>query len=179
MIRRGSDYKIVVNNIKKLLKIKEELNLKKPKVSLATTQFLRKIQKIEPKVPKMLIDEFKGFNVEFKSTYAMKWYNMKVDKKIFSEIKGKENNSNYCDFIINTIVIRADGIVVPCCYDLTTKCPMGNVLKDSLIDIWNNVKYTKMRKTIHNKEYIPLCRNCGVINSSLYLCLRKDLRKTN
>ena len=37
----------------------------------------------------------------------------------------------------NTITIRSNGDVVPCCYDLTSKLVMGNIRENSLAQIWN------------------------------------------
>ena len=80
-----------------------------------------------------------------------------------------EDDKNYCDHVINTLTIRANGEVVPCCYDLTTELSMGNITNDSLEDIWNNSKYNKLRNSINSKKYISICNNCNVVRPSVFL----------
>ena len=153
---------------------KRELNLPLPKIIISTVQFLK--EKGNPdkiKIPERLIDDFQGFDVCFKSYYAMHWPIMNVNEDLFKIIKYPQKNS-YCDHVMNTITIRADGTVVPCCYDLTTGFPMGNVIANSLEDIWNNEKYLQIRKSIYEGGDNNLCKNCATIKSSSYLSFKNS-----
>lgn len=70
---------------------------------------------------------------------------------------------NYCPHPVETATIRWNGDVVACCYDLTNKYIMGNIKESNLANIWNNEKYKKLRRSIHDRKYLPLCYNCHVI----------------
>ncbi len=69
--------------------------------------------------------------------------------------------------------IRSDGAVVLCCYDLTTQLHMGNIMNDSIKNIWYNDYYTKLRESIKSKEYMSICKNYNVVKSPVYLLPKK------
>ena len=77
-----------------------------------------------------------------------------------------------CDHIEHTLTIRADGTIVPCCYDLTSKLPMGNILTDDIKELFTGSKYQYLRELIMNKNYPDLCANCNVVRPRKYLVPR-------
>jgi len=122
----------------------------------------------EAPVPTWLEDMFKGEVSGFKSTYALQWPHMGDSGKFdFLTVDGED--SNECDHVINTLTIRADGSVIPCCYDLTSKLVMGNILDQALTDIWNGRKYQILRRSIASKKYISICASCAVVRPATYL----------
>jgi radical SAM protein with 4Fe4S-binding SPASM domain len=69
---------------------------------------------------------------------------------------------NRCHRIWSSVVITWEGIVVPCCYDKNAEYQTGNLLTDSLKDIWRNHVYTSLRKKVlSSRGEIDICRNCG------------------
>jgi radical SAM protein with 4Fe4S-binding SPASM domain len=69
-----------------------------------------------------------------------------------------------CSTLINNISIQYDGIVNLCCVDSEQKYNMGNLLDNSILDIFNNVMFNEYRK-LHangNRDQIDLCSNCTV-----------------
>ena len=78
-------------------------------------------------------------------------------------------DSNYCDHPINTITIRSNGDIVPCCYDLTSQIVMGNVMDQPLFTIFNGEKYNELRESIKKKDYISACENCNTVRPNVYL----------
>jgi radical SAM protein with 4Fe4S-binding SPASM domain len=176
MIRVKSNTEKIVINIKFLIGLIKRLRINKPAIYIATTQFIRKIPASDAlpviSVPDWLRQEFKK-GVKFKPTYGVKWPHMgdcgKFDAKVLdSNLK----ESNECDHVLNTITIRHDGNVVPCCYDLTSKLIMGNIYDNRLEEIWNNEKYQALRKFIRNKKYVSICANCAVVKPPKYLIPR-------
>lgn len=174
LVRKKSDVLKIVSNIKNLIILKQENNTTCPEISIATTQFFSKYYPLAdypiPSVPVWLqeifsLDEIK----EFKTTYAMKWPHM-GDSGMFDFIKVERvPTSSYCDHIINTMTIRADGSVVPCCFDLTNQFIIGNIQNNSLLNIWMNEKYNSLRASIENKKLISICKNCLVLTNPIYL----------
>ena len=172
-IRKKSDVIKIVANIKKLITFKQETNTICPEISIATTQFFSKEYPLSdypnPNVPTWLKETFNEKDIkEFKTTYTMKWPHM-GDTGMFDFIKVERVPASYCDHIINTMTIRADGSVVPCCFDLTSQLTMGNIQNNSLLDIWMNEKYNFLRVSIENKKLVSICKNCLVLTSSTYL----------
>ena len=46
---------------------------------------------------------------------------------------------------------------------------MGNILEDSLIDIWNGQKYLMLHESIKSKQYISICNTCAIVRPKVYL----------
>jgi MoaA/NifB/PqqE/SkfB family radical SAM enzyme len=76
---------------------------------------------------------------------------------------GIENASLPCLRIWSTLTVLWDGRIALCCMDLHGKVILGDLKKDSLIDI---VKYSSVLRDIKKlhlegrQNEIPLCRNC-------------------
>ncbi len=161
LIRIGSDYEKISKRIINLVKFRNVKNSKVPKITIANTQ-IPSNDDIEEnaKVPHHMLETFKDIkdDIVFSPFYTIQWPGM--PEKNYPMIKPK---GNFCDHIVNTITIRWNGDVVPCCYDLINSMVMGNILTEKLPKIWNNSKYQKMRNDIENKNPPDLCKNCHVL----------------
>ena len=167
-IRIGSKTDKILSNIYYLLK-KRDLKKSKLKVEITTTQFFDpKKPKKKPTAPNWLKKVFENFNVGFKPTFAYLWPHIDLKNKysIFHQDNGEKN---YCDHIINTISIRANGDVVACCYDLTSKLVTGNINKNSIKNIWDGQKYLILRSQIENNTPPKICSKCSVIRPNYYI----------
>jgi len=175
-IRKNSDTDKIINNIRKLINLRSEMGSETPKISLATTQFIKSKEESFPlqpaKEPKWLSDEF-GNSLDFKATYAVRWPHMNVFEYdlVASPL---EENFRSCDHVINTITIRSDGDVVPCCYDLTSKLVMGNITTQSLRSIWEGASYRKLRNSLDKGSLYSICRTCAVVTPPVYLIQKKN-----
>jgi len=188
-IRRGCNGREVVRNIKKMITYKKENAHLKPGICISTTQFIKETQNIPadtvPAVPNYLLevfsDEINNKDLSFKTTFAMKWPDMNVDRKqFFVNGSGEESQiQNFCDHVLNTITVRWNGDVVPCCYDLTSRVVLGNIYDDNLETIWNNQKYLRLRMSIYEKNFYPsLCDECNTVKNHKYLCVKEDSKGT-
>jgi radical SAM protein with 4Fe4S-binding SPASM domain len=175
-VRVDSNTKKIINNIKYLIALKKTKSTVKPDIAISTTQFLRNKDLTEspskPDVPVWLKNIFEDEVSEYKPTYALQWPHMGNSGKfdLFKPVSTPDRNE--CDHVINTLTIRADGIIVPCCYDLTSKLVMGNILDKSLADIWNGQQYSMLRDSIKSKNYISICNTCAVVKAPVYLIPR-------
>lgn len=177
-IRKKSSTNKIIENIKKILEKKKELK-SKLKIQICNTQFIfDKKNSALPKTPDWITEIFKNKDVTYKNFFAMQWPSMH-DKELtdFDKILFSENDKDYCDHVVNTITIRSDGSVVPCCYDLTTELNMGNIMNNSLENIWNDSDYDKLRNSIKSKKYISICKNCNVVRSPVFLVPKKNFLK--
>jgi len=64
-----------------------------------------------------------------------------------------------CMLMTYYIRINPDGQVLPCCYSEYPEV-MGNVLEQSLEEIWNGKAYRRLRKQIFTRRFNKVCRNC-------------------
>ncbi len=53
--------------------------------------------------------------------------------------------SQYCEFAWTSMSVMVDGSVVPCTQDFNCEMKMGNVMEQSLEEIWNSDKYKEFR----------------------------------
>lgn len=174
LIRVNSDTKKIVANIKELISLRSRMGSESPKISLVTTQFIRTKQTsfpLQPAAPPAwLLDEFRDM-VDYKATYAIRWPHMKIgDYEQLPSPLGQDGN--FCDHVLNTITIRYDGDVVPCCYDLTSKLVMGNITNQSLRAIWEGESYRRLRDSIAVRNFYSICRTCAVVKPPIYLVPR-------
>lgn len=66
------------------------------------------------------------------------------------------------------LVIRPTGKVSLCCNDALGKYTLGDVSKQSVIEVWNSEDYKKIRREmlLHGRKNLLLCRNCDTRTSS-------------
>lgn len=68
---------------------------------------------------------------------------------------------NSCPWLYYSITIQVDGSVVPCCRDPHGNHILGNLLEQSLEEIWNGPKLREFRKAIFsNQASVDICELC-------------------
>ena len=62
------------------------------------------------------------------------------------------------------MVILQDGNVSPCCLDYNGSINLGNIRSETIQNIWNNLKYKKIRKDFKNLNYTDykVCQKCDI-----------------
>lgn len=94
-----------------------------------------------------------------------------VEIKDTTAIQNKYGNSfpmqKCCPLIFHTIVVIPNGDVYPCT-QLLSQNNLGNIVKESLADIWNSDARTDllMKQVELNKE--NLCKECYILQNSIY-----------
>lgn len=183
-VRRNCEFDQVVTNVKELIRIRNSLNSASPKVFISTTQFMSepatssKSKHAEP--PRYLVEAFKDQYpadiAGFKPTIAMRWPHMEVDEAVYDLYVDPDQteDANRCSLTDETITVRWNGDVVPCCFDLTSQCITGNIHQASLEEIWNNQNYLHLRESIDTRNFNSLCGNCNMVKPSVYLLLKKS-----
>jgi radical SAM protein with 4Fe4S-binding SPASM domain len=176
-IRIGCDGDKVLSQIQLLIQKRNTIN-NNLKIYISTTQFYDDMVQVDsskadecPKYIEEVLPLGRRGVSGYKTNYAMVWPHMGKINDNFSIIQDNSSKRPIvkCDMLDNTITIRWNGDIVPCCYDLTSKMVMGNVRQDTLKDIWNNVKYENLRESIKSRKHISICRSCSVVNKSRYL----------
>lgn len=70
--------------------------------------------------------------------------------------------NNTCPWIYYSLVVHVNGNVVPCCRDPKGEQIMGNILFQSLDEIWNGEKYRTFREKINKDQgTVDICRLCS------------------
>jgi len=154
--RRGSNWEMVIGKVnhfldrnKRIKTVVESLISPDAKKSKEFLEIINKVDQYMPRLP---------HNWDGKQQF---------DDKI-NELAQKGNQYNpkdgFCDIILNSIVILADGRVSPCCVDINARGVLGDVKKEKFLDIYYNKKRIQMLKSMKRgrRQDIELCRGCGV-----------------
>ena len=79
-----------------------------------------------------------------------------------SEKKLKELNKKRCNTPIKGINIRKNGDIILCCNDYYSKHVMGNIMNDTILNIYYSPFYKNIREKllINNEVILPICKKC-------------------
>lgn len=81
-------------------------------------------------------------------------------------LKGGQHS---CYFVDATLMINADGSVIPCPFDAQGLLELGNAKTQSIREIWNADPLQKLRQHLnHKRQTLNPCNNCSV-GSNLFL----------
>jgi radical SAM protein with 4Fe4S-binding SPASM domain len=177
LIRCRANGEYIVSIIKEILNeiIKRRSNLK---LSISTTQF-QSLENFVPdkeaNPPQYITDEFKEYeeNIKYKTQWAMFWPCTQPKGGYDILFDDLSSYTPSCSLIEETLSIRADGNIVPCCFDLTSEVILGNIMEENLLDIWNGYSFKKFRSDFKASKYSDLCKNCSFTMGNRYL-LKKD-----
>ena len=67
----------------------------------------------------------------------------------------------FCNYPFRKLTIAYNGDVLLCCDDFMYDTKFGNILKDSIIDCWNNEQYNKIRISLLENKRISICKRCN------------------
>lgn len=148
-MRLGCDTYEVVENIRGLLDYRDKLGSKLPEV---------RIFSVQPKAdaefpPQFLLGAF-GDRVTYEQTPILSWGTLETG------IPPEKVVDGHCPLLDETMTIRWNGDVVPCCYDITSKHVLGNVHESSLEEIWSGELYERVRAGLNGAEPMDLCKGC-------------------
>jgi len=99
------------------------------------------------------------------SVHASEHYCFDRNKASNHEIVGcdhdYENERTYCGYPSQRITITSAGLVYPCCLDLCETMPVGDINKQSIMDIWNGKELKQLREELRNNTFkSETCKSC-------------------
>jgi radical SAM protein with 4Fe4S-binding SPASM domain len=191
-IREGSDFEKVVDNIRGLTRLKNDLGAQKPVIEVNTVVLRENIDEL-PRIVALAswlnIKNifFTGLDIEG-AKYAQKKhliYNLPRHEieAVFRETRRRARELGvairlpnlipqprrcFLPWLINYITLEGD--LMPCCRcidgldrrDVIRDYSFGNLLRQRLDDVWNSKKYQDFRKRLSNGKVPYICRNCTV-----------------
>jgi radical SAM protein with 4Fe4S-binding SPASM domain len=149
-VREKSRTRTILDNVDRFLAEKARQGRANPVVAIASTF---------------------GDQVQYKTTWALQWPHMGETPQ-YDLVRVGGEDADMCDHVVSTMTVRSDGVVVPCCYDLTSRLPMGNVRSQRLADIWQGDGYRTLREAIAAKRYPSICAGCATVRPPTYLVPR-------
>lgn len=204
---RGSDYDVIVKNIKKFVELKKKMKKRFPLLSfhyIVTSEskdevlyFLDFLNSLNTEIAEVLVTpiihsfkEVEKFTVSIGPEYVdkirerAKKYNIPVTVNQCAQLEveqlEKKPGINYCkEYIMPFVFVNGD--ITPCCgqninnqREWQHKTALGNVLKNSVKEVWYSPRYKKVRKMIRANKCPPECIFCPTYDRSTLKC---DLSK--
>lgn len=154
------DFDKTLNNIIKFFEIRKKLKSKNPKIIL-----------------QLIPNSLKGNNTKEK---WIKLFNNYIDLNIgdrfnFFDLHNFGDGRNYidtynkvirntCNYPWRTMVILQNGYVTACCLDYNGSINLGNLNSKSILEIWNDDKYNKLRNDFNKLDYsnYNVCQKCDI-----------------
>jgi len=151
--------KKVEENIKDFIKLRNSL---KKKLPLVRVSFVR--QKLNEHEVEQFIEKWKNIvdTVEVQDEVSIKAFDA---IKPFSEAqlfeKSKKNSTKYnCNQPWSSFGIYSDGTATPCCNTFGRTLPIGNVLTESISNLWKSRKIKNLRKNFIDGSPCNGCKIC-------------------
>jgi radical SAM protein with 4Fe4S-binding SPASM domain len=147
-IRTGSNYEKVVNNIKTMVKTRNERGLKRPSV---------RVQMVKMKENEHEVADFLKMWLPVANRVAV---------SIEREPMGTEKEVAHfpCPQIWQRLMVCWDGEVRMCCGDWEGEIILGNARESTIYELWHSEKLNKIRELHAQNRYneIPACARCEV-----------------
>jgi sulfatase maturation enzyme AslB (radical SAM superfamily) len=160
-IRVGASYETIRDNVRMLEKRLREAGCQ-TRIMLANTIFRRPDDLMRPTVPEFIRRDFPGIKVS--SGYAMVWPGMTAQDTTLDDLQVyQEKPRRFCDHPFYDLAVRANGDIILCCYDISGRQVMGNVMKDDLLELYQSERYVQIRRAMlrHDEAGVPeVCQRC-------------------
>lgn len=165
-IRLGSDFKVIVENIRKLTLIRN-MTASPLKIGVNLTNYTQTPQQIQefidtffPLVDILSVCEYRDPKNHYaKSGYDLRHIHAPDDKPIAKPV-------NYCSFPLNTIAVLWNGDIAFCTCSVTSCPPLMpfNAYRNTLHEIWTSKQWRTMRNQSAKLGYPPYpeCVDCDV-----------------
>ncbi|MDQ2105269.1 radical SAM/SPASM domain-containing protein [Azospirillum isscasi] len=161
-IRRGSHYPTVRRNLNLLRR-----HLEPAGVGLAISNNILRRPGDPPSAvtPAFLLQDFPGLPIA--TNYAYKWpgWTQTEEETALAVETDPGRRRGFCSAPFTETVVRPNGDVTLCCYDISGLEVMGNLEQGPLEDIWNGERYRALRLAMMAGDEAALpavCRNCPV-----------------
>jgi MoaA/NifB/PqqE/SkfB family radical SAM enzyme len=183
--RIGGNFDLVMYNIKKLLGVRNKLNSKKPEIiwqflvnkfnehEIGEAQKLSRDLKIKLDLrPLDLDDELPDVELDDTIEDRISHWLPSNKKYVANRYQGEFHYplfSGLCKDLFIRLVLTVDGKVMPCCLAWDTSNLFGDLLTESLEDIWYNRKYLDARSRFLKNDVRPqdqsICFRCNNFGS--------------
>lgn len=168
-IRVGAKYEAVRKNVAMFLDKKKNRGIKKPYVVITTLEVGLDDYADKENDKNAFYSSFNGLPVdEFLSKEPNTWGGYFRDTNIFQHQRIHKEVFNPCSHLWVSLSICWDGTVVPCCFDFFKSYTLGDVNEKTILEIWNDDRIVKLRKSMLDKTYLKLnklCDKCVILHT--------------
>ncbi len=174
--RVGANYEKTLNNILYFLKRRKEGKKKLPYAVLSILEL--EVEDYSEEEKDTFLKPFDGLIDEIRLREVSTWGSTFKDTDEFS-YRDNSNVFGPCSRLWSTACITWDGDVVPCVYNANHEYIIGNIKQNKLVDIWNNERMIRLRRSMIEGNYLdlsPLCENCIVMGTPPIMSIPSGIR---
>lgn len=170
--RRGGNFNLVIDNIKKLKSLQKKMGEHTPNIAWKFIVNKYNENEIEKAikmanqleipvffVPIGLTDDLpdlKRNNLGSLGENKKKWLPLKRKEFILARYKSRQQYPLFnqtCQFLFNYPTVNIDGKVLPCCLTVSKRAVFGDLLKESFEKIWYNDNFQYSRSLFLREQY--------------------------
>ena len=154
-ILNTSRLKKIENNVKNFIKLRNSLGLKLPLTRVSFVAMKTNVHEVDKFIEKWIdvVD-----SVEIQKENSIDFYD-DLKKKKFDNKKLLLKKYN-CNEPWGQVAIHSDGVVGPCCNTVGRNVPVGNILNQSLKEIWQGTEMNAIRESFLNNKPGRVCQLC-------------------
>ena len=154
IVRQGLDYNLVKDNVLKTVELRNKMN-KKTAILVSVVNSPDEDEYVDATVEYWEARVDKVISRKF-----LRWGLIEEENQTDEYLSKKERVP--CPFPFERLNIDTSGNVRFCGYDIEYNVVMGNVLENTIEEIWTGEKFTKWRQYHLNREFdkIEMCKNC-------------------
>lgn len=164
-IRTGGSFDKLCNNLSSFLRMRKEMGLNRPLLHIQTVLF-------DDQVNKAYIDKFKSVWGGLCDSISFSQCGTQGGNRIDNCQVIAMDDRNTCAYFFNLLCVNNDGTVSVCCVDYGRNLVVGDIRKQSLVEIWNSKKLKEFRKHVRKKNYekiSPVCSRCTSISRTVLI----------
>ena len=163
--RRGGNFELVLENVKKLSDAKTRLDITYPDIQWKFTVFDHNKHEIDHVIKNYRYYGFDSYSIEH-DRGNKKNITYKLRKSYENDRRRKHKA---CFWPWNVMIVAWDGDVQPCCWTYKDhikgyRTTIGNAIKNSSKDIWHGSNYSHFREGFNRHNYgarmYPVCKLC-------------------
>lgn len=153
---RGGNLELVKKNIISVVRNKKGLTPRVMIRYLATPENRKDWKNVRLFARNLKVDNYEIRKIDGELVLMDKTIRVKHSKKSVLKLKNR-----YCFWLWLTTVIRANGDIIPCCFDYYGVPVLGNVFGDKTVkQIWQSEEYQRFRQAWLKDPNMECCLNC-------------------
>ena len=162
-VRVNANFEKTLGNIRGFLEEKKRRGSSKPYVVFQVIEGLYKGGFDDKR--KAFLKGLEGLPIDKISLIEPHTFGGKISREEDKKFRTLGRKYVPCTFLWYSMSVKWDGTVVPCCVDLAGDMPLGDVRKESLLEIWNGQRLIELREKIASGRYtdVPLCKGCDIL----------------
>jgi MoaA/NifB/PqqE/SkfB family radical SAM enzyme len=155
--RINGNFQRVLQNVRAIAQAKSRLGLSRPHLVWKFVIFehnKHEMPLVESEYRRLGFDSF-----EFVQDYTSEQADSDRGRFVSDLVRKRKG----CYWAWHTSIIRADGVVTPCCLGQRHDFGLGNVLRQGFREIWRGRPYTQLRRgfrTMTVEDLHPVCTKC-------------------